>query len=336
MCSMVYLLLVAFLLFCSTWEVGGFAMYSMINSSQYFLRSLGRQVQPLVGFVSQLRMINSGSSSDSDKTIIFIRHGTTEMNEQMKKMPWFSRNFVDAGLWDTRLSESGKEHAKAVHDQLIEEKSYCFDQVEVLIASPLTRTLQTAEIVLSHREDLLPSGIPRVSHPLLRERLYLSSEVGRSKHELSKEFPNWIFSDLPEDLEEAWWYTHPDADLRTEQDLYVSTTRRVRRSKSGVEIGTDIDYVREFISDVQGKTPPEPYVEWRPPGKYCVEGEPRHVFQERMIQLRQYLRTRPESCIAVVAHWGVLKALTGYEFSNCEIKEMKFSELLDDPKLDKY
>jgi hypothetical protein len=46
-----------------------------------------------------------------------------------------------------------------------------------------------------------------------------------------------------------------------------------------------------------------------------------------MQQLQQWLSARPEQCIAVVSHWGVLQALTGEDFDNCELQTLKLSEL---------
>jgi broad specificity phosphatase PhoE len=267
---------------------------------------------------------STSGPSIKDKRIIFVRHGTTEMNERMKEMPWFSPKFVDAGLWDTRLSEKGTVQAKEVHQNLSNgngNEKYNLSKVEALIASPLTRTMQTAELIFSHTQQLLPD-IPRICQPLLRERLYLSSEVGRPKSELKSDFQNWDLSALPDD-DSAWWYTHPDAELRKAKAkdrgssyTYVSTTRKVRRDKRGFEEGTDIDTLREMVSDLAGTSPKNPYVEWRPVGKYCVEGEPRGEFVARMGALREWLAARPESCIAVVAHWGK-KALCYMLYAIC-------------------
>jgi hypothetical protein len=46
-----------------------------------------------------------------------------------------------------------------------------------------------------------------------------------------------------------------------------------------------------------------------------------------MQQLQQWIAERPEQCIAVVSHWGVLQALTGEDFENCELMTVKLSEL---------
>ena len=47
---------------------------------------------------------------------------------------------------------------------------------------------------------------PRIVHPLARERLYLSSDVGRTKTELQQDYPNWNYDYLEET---NWWYCHP-------------------------------------------------------------------------------------------------------------------------------
>ena len=64
----------------------------------------------------------------------------------------------------------------------------------------------------------------------------------------------------------------------------------------------------------------EKYDEWRPFGKYLVDGEPDDAFRQRMLDLKEYLLARPENNIALICHWGVIRALTGLEFDNCEVK----------------
>eukprot|EP01032_Pedospumella_encystans_P019099 gene19099-21724_t len=172
--------------------------------------------------------------------------------------------------------------------------------MEVLLSSPLTRALHTAELVFRHQRNLLPANIPHIAHPLLRERLYLSSEVGRSRSELQCEFPHWDLSAVPED--QPWWYVHPSRMNKVEcveQSINV---------KSGV------------IDDPGSGN-----------GTYCCEGEPSHVFAQRIQQLKQYLNDRPEQYMVVVAHWGIIRALTGQEFKNCEMKLVKTSEFLENP-----
>lgn len=47
---------------------------------------------------------------------------------------------------------------------------------------------------------------------------------------------------------------------------------------------------------------------------------PAGVFLARIEALRQWLVARPEKSILVVAHWGVIEALTSDEFENCEAR----------------
>lgn len=133
---------------------------------------------------------NQASVFEADrrfKEILLVRHGITEMNEKLAETPWYSRDFVDAGLWDTRLSKRGLEGAQEAHQQLLQHgyKGFDFSRVQTLYASPLTRALQTAELLFAGSgTSLLPATVPKVAQPLLRERLYMSSDVGRSPAEL--------------------------------------------------------------------------------------------------------------------------------------------------------
>jgi len=56
--------------------------------------------------------------------------------------------------------------------------------VQLLVVSPLTRALQTATLAFGPQ-----LACPALVEPLLRERLYLSSDVGRHPQDLAQEFP---------------------------------------------------------------------------------------------------------------------------------------------------
>lgn len=57
------------------------------------------------------------------------------------------------------------------------------------------------------------------------------------------------------------------------------------------------------------------------------------VFLLRVERLRQWLAARPERSLAVVTHWGVLEALTGKEFRNCEVHTLRLRQLRARPHL---
>lgn len=73
--------------------------------------------------------------------------------------------------------------------------------------------------------------------------------------------------------------------------------------------------------------PQDDYDEWRPPGTYLCPGEPQAAFIERMHRLLAWLDQRAESTIALVCHWGVIHALTGQDFENCQVRTVDFADL---------
>lgn len=155
----------------------------------------------------------SGSmvASPVGREILIIRHGTTEMNEALARKPWGSPNFEDPGLFDTVLSNSGKEQALELNKRLKREGFN--NKIDLLCSSPLTRALQTSEIAF---EGLWESSqdVPRTVIPLLRERLYLSSDVGAFKESLEAKFPLWDYSQLP--ANKPWWFTLNEGESYTE------------------------------------------------------------------------------------------------------------------------
>ena len=225
------------------------------------------------------------------KKLIFIRHGVTEMNEALEGVEWGAPGFVDCQLWDTKLTDSGVRQATNLNSNLADRHGNTIDtnEIELLVSSPLKRALHTADLVYSGK---LSSSVARLAHPLFRERLYMSSEVGKQKHVISEEHPEWNYDHLPDN--ENWWYEHTCDEHR------------------------------------------ENYVEWRKPldGIYCCPGEPYEEFRSRLVEARQWLLDRPEQCIALVSHWGVLMGLTGKSFHNCEVMVLSSDELLAEPKVD--
>ena len=129
------------------------------------------------------------------------------MNEALGRQPWGSKNFKDQMLWDTVLTthsdwKSGTAQAERLNDRL--KKMILPEEIQLIVSSPLTRTLQTAELVFKG----FPTETPRVICPLARERLYLSSDVGVCKSTQMSRFPSWDFSEIPND--DPWWFSTND------------------------------------------------------------------------------------------------------------------------------
>mmetsp|Transcript_35641 Transcript_35641/g.72639 ORF Transcript_35641/g.72639 Transcript_35641/m.72639 type:complete len:268 (-) Transcript_35641:91-894(-) len=148
--------------------------------------------------------MGSSNNPDHDKEIIFIRHGVTEMNEWLARpgKSWGSKGFEDAGFYDTVLTSRGILQAERLGQAFLDVDP----MVELLVSSPLTRALQTADKAFDAAQ--VSPGKRMVVTPLCAERLYLSSDVGRSPAVLQLEFPAFNFSDsMASSKGEPWWYT---------------------------------------------------------------------------------------------------------------------------------
>ena len=80
--------------------------------------------------------------------LLLIRHGRTEMNEHLSVpgQQWGARGFVDPGIYDTELTETGQRQARALNKRLRAQPDL---KVDLLVSSPLVRALSTSELVFS-------------------------------------------------------------------------------------------------------------------------------------------------------------------------------------------
>ncbi|PNW74683.1 hypothetical protein CHLRE_12g487150v5 [Chlamydomonas reinhardtii] len=197
------------------------------------------------------------SSCSAVKVLHVIRHGATEMAAYMALHKYGSPHqepLRDPLLYDTVLSREGLRRVEALGPAVAALRP----QPEAVLVSPLTRCLQTAVIVTSG----LQRGLRVEAEPLLRERVTLSSEIGRAPSELTNDFPEVAF---PTDMDDVWWYTG-------------------------------------------GATDPKAIVK-----------EPQEVYERRLAELRRRLAARPERCLLLVSHWGVLHALAGRDLQPGEV-----------------
>ena len=135
---------------------------SSIRSVHKVCASKGNQVA--FGSTSRCRAYSSVSDNECegaprDKDVWLIRHGVTEMNEWLARpgCQWGAPNFKDAGLWDTRLTSRGKDQATALGHRLLAEDP----QIELLVASPLTRALSTATFAFAPSDGGIVSPAKR-------------------------------------------------------------------------------------------------------------------------------------------------------------------------------
>jgi len=128
------------------------------------------------------------------KSILCIRHGESTFNAAR----------VTAGAdplhFDAPMSEVGHQQVRQARSRLREFP------VELVIASPLTRALETATGLFADH----PSTPTILVAALLRERVENSCDIGRSPTQLSVDFPSLALAHLAD----AWWHVDGVPDAR--------------------------------------------------------------------------------------------------------------------------
>lgn len=179
--------------------------------------------------VTELQM-NSNEKSKT-KRLVLIRHGRTFMNEYLSTpgSKWGDENFTDIFTKeeneeyyrDSPLTMLGQNQAKqllvsANKEEGEESTSTIWNNVDLVVTSPLTRTLQTMELgVLPMIVKKETTTTPIVALPLASERIYLISDIGTDTNILSTQFPMVDFtSEFHSSIN--WWESKDD-----EEEEYV-------------------------------------------------------------------------------------------------------------------
>jgi len=178
------------------------------------------------------------------RSVLCIRHGESTFNAAWRLTG------TDPLHFDAPLSAAGTRQVRETRSAIAALP------VDVVVSSPLTRALQTAQGLFNGH----PCAPSIVVHPLLRERVENSCDVGRSPRALATDFPSLDVAHL----DEIWWHAEGPADAR------------------GI----------------------------------CVE--PVESVAARALKFKNYLRGRPERCIAVVGHGTFFFHMTGRALANCE------------------
>lgn len=119
--------------------------------------------------------------------MILVRHGQSEFNVH------YAKTRIDPGIVDPVLTEEGRQQAQAAAEILRGH------EIKRLLASPFTRTLQTAEIIAETLK------LPVEIEPLVHEHAAFICDIGTPASDLAKRWPDWRFDHLPD----RWW---PEAE----------------------------------------------------------------------------------------------------------------------------
>tara|TARA_Y100000590_G_scaffold411507_2_gene505633 strand:- start:495 stop:1082 length:588 start_codon:yes stop_codon:yes gene_type:complete len=119
------------------------------------------------------------------KTLYFIRHGISQHNVLFHNLG--KRVFYDKRYYDTKLTSQGIEQAIKLRNTW--EK---LNEIELVICSPLTRTIQTTNHLFN------TTNVNIISHDMLKEFPQGLQTINKRKEksELQKLFPNIDFTEV--------------------------------------------------------------------------------------------------------------------------------------------
>lgn len=127
--------------------------------------------------------------------MFLLRHGQSYFNQL------FNATRVDPGIEDPELTPLGLEQAAAAAAQLARAS------LTHIIISPFTRTLQTAQPVLTMHQASV-----RIM-PEVREQAAYTCDIGSAPEVLANRFPQHDFAHLPA----RWWHDGIETTAQTQE-----------------------------------------------------------------------------------------------------------------------
>ena len=234
------------------------------------------------------------------------------LNHKLRDLKYNKPGAIEAlGL----LISNTNTNANTSDDDNHKDANLFLDDLDLVVVSPLTRALQTMELALYEHiivnedddddDDDVDghSDVPIIAMPKAAERLYLVSDIGKSRSELRIKYP-WV------DFDTGFSFDSQSNNCSTSSE------------NDNFDDNWHFSPSKEIADN---------YIEWRPHGQgqeYACLGEPQEYFDHRMTELYLWLESRKEKCIAVICHAGVIDWMTsGDVYSNCELRIQTFKSL---------
>ena len=162
-----------------------------MNSPASILSTAAAYASPAVSLFS----VNSAYQSSTSKILHLIRHaeGTHNLNEEQSKLPLH---------FDAKLTEKGINQCNDLAKQTKDL------DVEAIIVSPLTRTLETSVLSFPHLygdNNTKTSTVPFIAYEEWRETVNFLCDARRPTPVLQQQYPHVCFNNLVHDHDDPIW-----------------------------------------------------------------------------------------------------------------------------------
>ncbi len=173
-----------------------------------------------------------------NKTLYFIRHAQAEHNIDVDK---YGKDILtDWKYLDAKLTEKGREQRK----ELLKKDE--LKEIDIIFVSPLTRTLETSEILCNLNK-------PIVALELVRERLGVRPcDKRRNISEQKTRFTKIDFSLCEDDEDKLWKLNHRETEEELKQriELFLKWIKKTEYNK--IAIITHNGYILRLCNKVLG------------------------------------------------------------------------------------
>lgn len=141
----------------------------------------------------------AAAASALPKRVALIRHGQGWHNKSWRYggLAWIGNILTTQ---DVTLRPEGQAQARAVREDMDAEPQHALRDVEAVLVSPLSRTIETATLIFD--------TLPRVRFalcPLASERCLATCDRGTPKSELLERWPHVREWEGVDELDEVWW-----------------------------------------------------------------------------------------------------------------------------------
>ena len=134
------------------------------------------------------------AAKDDSQSLVFIRHGQAKHNVDWRALD----------EKDPPLTEAGIKQVEDLRAMILNEFPRYFDDVELVIVSPLRRALKTMMILFGNRGNGI-YGKAIMVEPIAAERGNKLCDIGIKKGDLLEEFPEVKLLKTMRELKKKWW-----------------------------------------------------------------------------------------------------------------------------------
>lgn len=154
------------------------------------------------------------------KNIYLIRHGEAQHNINYHK--YGSKTFYDIKYCDTVLTDLGHKQSKELNNTWDK-----IDEIELVIVSPLYRTLQTATNIFINKDIPIISLVDLTEHPNTAHTCNKRSSLSK----LAKKFSNIDFTDIKDEEDYNWIHKEKEETIESLDDRINKIKEYIKNRK---------------------------------------------------------------------------------------------------------